>query len=126
MGQTRVLSRCDLAREMHKLGVLKQELPVWVCIARYESKYNTSAIGRLNGNWSNDFGIFQISDRFWCVSSPNRTSLNLCAVDCKLLLSDDIRESVRCAQTVKKLQGWKAWAVYRACNRILPNVNECF
>lgn len=122
----RILNRCELVHEMLKLGVPPDELATWACIAKYESKFNTSAIGRLNGNWSNDWGIFQISDRYWCVSSPTRRSDNRCNVQCQRLLGNRLDESVRCAQLVKRRQGWMAWAVYRGCSRKLQNVDDCY
>ncbi|XP_075169546.1 lysozyme 1-like [Haematobia irritans] len=124
----RIMKCCELAREMLRLGTAKSELPIWCCIAQFESKFNTSAIGRLNGNWSNDFGLFQVSDRYWCQSKPTRSSANLCQINCQQLLTDDIKESVKCAHHVKKLQGWKAWAVYNGrCKnyKLLPSIEEC-
>ena len=38
----------------------------WVCIARWESHYNTSAIGTLNWDGSKDLGLFQVSEKWWC------------------------------------------------------------
>lgn len=127
--ETRILKRCELAREMSRLGTAKIDLPTWCCIAQFESKFNTSAVGQLNGNWSNDYGLFQVSDRYWCKSRDSRPSANLCQVDCNTLLSDNIEEAVKCAHYVKKRQGWKAWAAYNGrCNKMnsLPSIDECF
>ena len=127
--ETRILKRCELAREMFRLGTAKIDLATWCCVAQYESKFNTSAVGQLNGNWSNDYGLFQVSDRYWCQSRADRPSANLCQVECKTLLSDNIAEAVKCAHYVKKRQGWKAWAAYNGrCNKMnsLPSINECF
>uniref|UniRef100_A0A1I8MG56 Glycosyl hydrolases family 22 (GH22) domain-containing protein n=1 Tax=Musca domestica TaxID=7370 RepID=A0A1I8MG56_MUSDO len=132
LSEGRILNCCDLAREMSRLGVAKSELATWCCIAQFESRYNTTAIGRLNGNWSNDYGLFQFSDRYWCQSSakPSRSSANLCQINCQHLVSgDDVRESIKCAQKVKKLQGWRAWSVYNGrCKnaKLLPSIEECF
>ena len=40
-----------------------------VCLARWESNYNTSAVGSLNWDGSWDHGLFQISDAYWCSRS---------------------------------------------------------
>lgn len=128
LSEGRIMKRCELAREMLRLGTSRSELATWCCIAQYESKFNTSAIGRLNGNWSNDFGLFQVSDRYWCQSKPSRSSSNLCQIDCQHLISEDIQEAVKCAHKVKKLQGWKAWAVYNGrCKNVkqLPSIDGC-
>lgn len=37
-----------------------------ICLVRWESDFNTSAIGSLNTDGSLDHGLFQISDRYWC------------------------------------------------------------
>uniref|UniRef100_A0A1A9WV20 Glycosyl hydrolases family 22 (GH22) domain-containing protein n=1 Tax=Glossina brevipalpis TaxID=37001 RepID=A0A1A9WV20_9MUSC len=110
--EARVFTRCELAREMFELGIEKSDLATWICIAHFESKLNTSAIGQLNGKWSNNFGLFQVSDRYWCTSNPLRHSANMCHQVCQELITDDINAAVECAQVVKKRQGWKAWSAY--------------
>jgi len=127
---SRILTPCQLMREMYEVGIPKDELGTWSCIAHYESKYNTSAIGRLNGNWSNDFGIFQMSDRYWCKSLPKRSSANLCQMHCQQLLTENLKDAIKCAQIAKQLQGWKAWAAYNGiCRRRKfhsKTIEECF
>uniref|UniRef100_A0A1A9ZR63 Glycosyl hydrolases family 22 (GH22) domain-containing protein n=1 Tax=Glossina pallidipes TaxID=7398 RepID=A0A1A9ZR63_GLOPL len=117
--EARVLTRCELAREMFHLGIEKSDLATWTCIAHFESRLNTSAVGRLNGKWSNNFGLFQVSDRYWCTSSSLRPSANMCHQVCQELLTDNIGAAVECAQTVKQRQGWKAWSAYNGyCQHI--------
>ncbi|XP_037813958.1 lysozyme 1B-like isoform X2 [Lucilia sericata] len=102
----RILKRCDLAREMLRLGTSKHELATWCCIAQFE-----------------------ISDRYWCQSRASRPSANLCKVSCQSLITDNIAEAVKCAHNVKKRQGWRAWAAYNGrCNKLksLPSIEECF
>ncbi|TMW47191.1 hypothetical protein DOY81_007731 [Sarcophaga bullata] len=48
----KIYNRCSLAREMHRLGVPKDELARWTCIAEHESGYNTKAVGSMNYNGS--------------------------------------------------------------------------
>lgn len=129
LNDSRILKRCELARELLRLGIAKHDVATWCCIAQYESKFNTSAVGKLNGNWSNDYGLFQVSDRYWCQSRADRSSANLCQITCQAFLSDNISEAVKCAQYVKKRQGWRAWAAYNGrCNKMknLPSIQECF
>ena len=126
----RILNRCSLAQELLKFGIAKQDLAIWSCIASFESRFNTSAIAH-NGKWSTDYGLFQISDRYWCQTDnlhETRHSENRCKIDCQRLLSDDIRESVRCALIVKKLQGWRVWAAFNGIcgRRKLNEIDECF
>ncbi|XP_046394525.1 lysozyme 2-like [Ischnura elegans] len=114
----KVYERCELARELkerHKIP--DKDLATWVCIARHESEFNSSAVGRLNGDGSEDHGIFQISDKYWC-SPPGEGFA--CAVSCASLEDDDLADDVRCAKRIKRAHdrvsggnGFSAWAVYR-------------
>ena len=59
------IDKCEL------IDVFRQEFAAefvddWVCIARWESHYNTSAIGTLNWDGSKDLGLFQVSEKWWC------------------------------------------------------------
>ncbi|XP_013117888.1 lysozyme 1B-like [Stomoxys calcitrans] len=116
---SRRLQRCELAGQLYILDIAKEELPLWLCIAEFESRFNTDAIGSRNMDGSLDYGIFQISDKFWC--KPQNESAfhfyNECNVDCIELMQDDITKAVKCAQYIKKKQGWSAWTVYNEfCN----------
>lgn len=61
----KIYERCELARELkEKYNVPEDQLATWVCIARHESNFDTTAVGTLAQGKDN--GIFQISDLFWC------------------------------------------------------------
>ncbi|XP_020801517.1 lysozyme S [Drosophila serrata] len=121
----RTLDRCSLAREMSNLGVPRDQLDKWTCIAQHESDYRTWVVGPPNWDGSNDYGIFQINDLYWC-QADGRFSYNECGLSCNALLTDDITNSVRCAQKVLSQQGWSAWAVWHYCSGWLPSIDECF
>ncbi|XP_068147920.1 lysozyme 1B [Drosophila tropicalis] len=126
----RRLERCDLAGQLYILDVVKEELPLWLCIADFESRLNTHVIGTRNDDGSKDYGLFQISDRYWC-APPNETeyyTFNQCNLNCTDLLKDDITKAVQCAQLIKSLQGWSAWSVYAEfCNNTeLEAIDMCF
>ncbi|XP_037941605.1 lysozyme 1B-like [Teleopsis dalmanni] len=125
----RRLKRCELAGELYILDVPKAELPLWICIAEYESRFNTHVIGRRNDDGSSDYGLFQISDKFWC-NPANDTEyyvFNECNVNCTELITDDITKAVICARTILKQQGWSAWTVYEEfCNTTLTDADACF
>lgn len=57
----RIYGRCELARSLKKAGVPRSHISTWVCIAKYESNYNTTKINFKTG----DYGIFQISEFYW-------------------------------------------------------------
>lgn len=123
----RTLNRCKLAREMDNLDVPRNELARWVCIAEHESSFRTWVVGPPNDDGSRDHGIFQINDRYWCNPGNGERSSNGCRVNCDALRTDHIDRAVRCAQQVKKEQGWGAWSVYnRYCSGDLPSIADCF
>ncbi|XP_047115647.1 uncharacterized protein LOC124795620 [Schistocerca piceifrons] len=113
----RRFGRCELARELrYRHGLPWDQLATWVCIANYESNFDTAAVGRLNGDGSLDHGIFQISDKYWC-SPPGHGWA--CGISCDRLQDDDISDDVTCARRIhaehQRLSGdgFNAWTVYR-------------
>ncbi|KAL7736465.1 hypothetical protein ACLKA6_019666 [Drosophila palustris] len=123
------LNPCELAGQLYILDVPKAELSKWLCIADFESRFNTHVVGQANLDGSKDYGLFQISDRFWC-APPTATpyyAFNGCNINCTELLSDDITSAVRCARLIRKQQGWTAWSVYpEFCNGTLTDPDDCF
>lgn len=136
IAQTRRLQPCEFAGQLYILDVPKLELPMWSCIAEYESRFNTDAIGKRNLDGSYDYGIFQISDKYWCQPQEQNKSKDLyysaneCNLNCSQLLLDDITQAVRCARIILKQQGWSAWSVYGVyCNETstsLSDIENCF
>ncbi|CAG0887982.1 unnamed protein product [Darwinula stevensoni] len=80
-----------------------------VCLAESESGRTTTKTN-LNKNKSKDFGIFQINNKYWC--SPPATGG--CKIPCQSLLNDDISDDAKCAKTIYKSSGFKAWYGWRA------------
>ncbi|XP_037952694.1 lysozyme 1-like [Teleopsis dalmanni] len=119
-------NRCSLAKAMYVLGVPKSDLPQWTCIAQHESSFRTDAVGPTNYNGSNDYGIFQINDYYWCQPASGKFSYNECGLSCNALLTNDISNSVRCALKVKSQQGFSAWSTWKYCDGALPSINDCF
>ncbi|CRL06916.1 CLUMA_CG019623, isoform A [Clunio marinus] len=113
----KVYDRCDLARELYyQHDIAMKDVATWVCIANYESAFDTSAIGRLNWDGSNDHGLFQISDIYWCGDSGKS-----CGLKCTDLRDNDITDDVKCIKTIHAEHqrisgdGFTAWAVYPRC-----------
>uniref|UniRef100_T1GLB4 Glycosyl hydrolases family 22 (GH22) domain-containing protein n=1 Tax=Megaselia scalaris TaxID=36166 RepID=T1GLB4_MEGSC len=123
----KTFTRCSLAREMHRLRVPKDELAMYTCLAEHESGYRTDVVGPPNPNGTNDYGIFQINDYYWCAPPHGRFSYNECKYSCESLLSDDIERSVRCAEKVKRQQGFEAWSTYHFCRHTRSDeIDHCF
>nr|ABZ80664.1 c-type lysozyme [Sitophilus zeamais] len=112
----KIYSRCDFAKEMKKSGVKSlAQLGTWTCIAKHESGFNTNAINRKTG----DYGILQISEKFWC--SNSKKAGKGCNITCKSLLSKGISGDIKCAKHVfaetknHNPDGFTAWVAYNKC-----------
>ena len=92
---------------IHSLGqvkaLVKKYFPpeiqsTMVCIAKHESKFDSSAVG-VNSNGTKDIGLFQINQQFWGQA---------CAGDLT-----DPEYNTRCAAYVYQVQGVTAWVAYK-------------
>ena len=119
-------TRCSLAKDMYALGVPKSELPQWTCIDEHESSFRTGVVGPTNSNGSNDYGIFQINNYYWCTPPSGAFSYNECKIKCDDFLVDSIEPAVKCAQLVLKQQGWTAWSTWKYCDGTLASIEDCF
>ncbi|XP_051870456.1 lysozyme C, tracheal isozyme-like [Pristis pectinata] len=108
------ISRCELVNAVAN-SQLTQYASVadWVCLAYYESSYNTYAIDydrNSNGQvWSADFGIFQINSYWWCYDGNLPNAANGCNINCDGTLTDNLQNSINCAAVVAQQQGMQAW-----------------
>lgn len=101
-----------MARELlTRHNIPKDQIPTWVCIARHESEYNTSAINHDSG----DHGLFQISHIYWCSPPGNG---HACGLPCSSLENDDIEDDIGCAKRIYREHtglsgdGFNAWVAY--------------
>lgn len=124
----KVYDRCELARELkHVHKFPDQQIATWVCIAKHESIFNTSAVNLGSG----DHGLFQISNLFWC--SPPGSGF-ACNAPCSAFEDDDITDDVACIRRIFKEHsvisgnGFNAWAVYPLyCQHdVSKYVEDCF
>ncbi|KAH8366174.1 hypothetical protein KR093_009961 [Drosophila rubida] len=129
----KIYNRCELAQELyHRHKLPMSEIPTWVCIAEHESSFNTAAVGRLNTDGSEDHGLFQISDLYWC--SHNEGGGKACHIECDRLLDSDISDDVQCIRTIYEEHtrisgdGFTAWTVYNGhCrHQSLAVLSDCF
>ncbi|XP_024592798.1 lysozyme C [Neophocaena asiaeorientalis asiaeorientalis] len=115
--QGKTFERCELARTLKRLGLDGYKgvsLANWMCLARWESSYNTQATNYNRGSRSTDYGIFQINSRYWCNDGKTPGAHNACRMPCSALLKDDITEAVKCAKrVVSDPQGIRAWVAWR-------------
>nr|XP_028606918.1 lysozyme C, milk isozyme-like [Podarcis muralis] len=84
-----------------------------VCTAFHESRFDTSAVGPPDSNGNRDYGIFQISSRWWC-DNGHRPTANVCETSCNAFLNDDITDDIKCAKRiVLDHQGMGAWVAWK-------------
>lgn len=130
--RSKVYERCELARELryvHRTPM--DQVPVWVCIARHESEFNTTAVGHVGDG--GDHGLFQISDLYWC---SHRGKGKACSASCAQFLDDSIADDVDCVRRIHREHqgltgnGFNAWAVYaqhcKRPERAAKYVEGCF
>merc|ERR1712066_164691 len=103
----KVFSRCEFARELvNKQGFARATVGNWVCLANYESSYNTGATND-NTNGSRDYGIFQINDNYWCDANVGYGAD--CGISCSSLLDSTISDDCDCAKIIWQMHGFNAW-----------------
>lgn len=79
---------------------------------RWESNFDTAAVGRLNSDGSLDRGLFQISDKYWC---GIELVDGACGIKCSDLENEDIKDDVICAKRIFRItkfktgNGFNAW-----------------
>lgn len=115
--RAKIYEPCELADELfNRHSVPFDQIPTWVCIAKHESNFDTSVVGRLNWDGSTDHGIFQISALYWCSLTGAGKACNAACSDFE---DEDIGDDVACIKQIhaehQRLSGdgFNAWAVYK-------------
>ncbi|KAM9761126.1 lysozyme C, milk isozyme-like [Dama dama] len=115
--QGKKFQKCELARTLKRLGLDGYKgvsLANWMCLARWESNYNTCATNYNHGDKNTDYGIFQINSRWWCNDGKTPRAVNACRLPCSALLKDDITQAVASARRdVSGPQGVRSWMAWR-------------
>ncbi|XP_053150704.1 sperm acrosome membrane-associated protein 3-like isoform X2 [Hemicordylus capensis] len=110
----KIFGRCELAQVFHKAGLdgyRGYSLADWVCLAFYESHFDTSVVDHeADGSTSN--GIFQINSHYWC-EDYKHFKPNLCEMHCTDLLTSNINDDIVCAMRIAQgprgLGSWMGW-----------------
>ncbi|XP_062939760.1 sperm acrosome-associated protein 5-like [Cynocephalus volans] len=110
----KIYERCELALKLEKAGLNGYQgysIGDWLCMAHYESGFDTSFVGH-NPDGSSQYGIFQLSSAWWCNNGITPTQ-NLCHIDCQNLLNHHILDDIFCAKRVVSSQdsmaAWASW-----------------
>lgn len=114
----KIFEKCELAAALeNKHKMPRDDVKSWVCIAQYESTFNTEAINQANWDGSKDYGLFQLNNKYWCGDDYGK---NECKMACSDLLDDDLTDDLACIKKIiKDTEAWKgkgtgltAWVAY--------------
>ncbi|XP_070592907.1 uncharacterized protein [Erythrolamprus reginae] len=97
--QTKIYRRCELAHVFKKNGLDGYEgysLASWICMAFYETGFDTKTIDRHKGG-TKDYGIFHINSGLWCKENDSLSKV-LCDIACSDLLNPDLEDDITCAK----------------------------
>ncbi|GAB6030992.1 hypothetical protein CHUAL_007813 [Chamberlinius hualienensis] len=109
VAEAHVYTRCELAQTLvGTYGWPQADMGDWVCLCEHESSLNTAAVGAVNSDGTQDFGLFQINSYWWCSGGPN-SKYNSCGVPCSVLTNDNIDDDTTCAWMIYQQQGFDAW-----------------
>ncbi|XP_057573793.1 sperm acrosome-associated protein 5-like [Hippopotamus amphibius kiboko] len=107
----KIYERCDLAMKLEEAGLngfKGYTIGDWLCVAHYESGFDTSFVDH-NLDGSSEYGIFQLNSAWWCDNGVTPTQ-NLCHMECHELLNRHILDDIMCAKRVVSSQsGMSAW-----------------
>lgn len=107
VAETKIFDRCELANLFKKAGITEDNLHKWVCIGQHNG-LDTSRNYQSPDGAIRSYGIFKISDEYWCDRTGSGTG-KLCGIPCRKLMDDDIRDDIRCAMKIYNHHGFNAW-----------------
>ncbi|XP_015261709.1 PREDICTED: lysozyme C, milk isozyme-like, partial [Gekko japonicus] len=102
VSEAKKFQRCEVTTTMRKAGLdlyYGYSLENWICMAYYGSKFNSGAVSGSNRHGSQNYGIFQISSRWWCSDGKGKTA-NGCRIPCSKLMDDDLQDDILCAKRI--------------------------
>uniref|UniRef100_A0A8C0TSI4 Lactose synthase B protein n=1 Tax=Canis lupus familiaris TaxID=9615 RepID=A0A8C0TSI4_CANLF len=82
-----------------------------ICTIFHTSGYDTQTI--VNNNGGTDYGLFQISNKFWCKDDQNLQSRNICDISCDKFLDDDLTDDMICAKKILDKEGIDYWLAHK-------------
>ncbi|XP_028967305.1 uncharacterized protein LOC108864256 [Galendromus occidentalis] len=123
----KIYDRCELARELHdRFKFSKRDLDKWLCLAYWESRFDTRAYHKGRYDGSGDHGIFQINDKYWCQPYTGYSE-NVCKVPCYMLRDDNLEDDIQCVNKIFRRHGFHAWMMFthKCSGNTLEFFNGC-
>ncbi|XP_021514423.1 alpha-lactalbumin [Meriones unguiculatus] len=110
--QATELTKCEVAHAIKDIdGHQGVSLLEWICILFHTSGYDTEAV--LKNEDATEYGLFQISNKFWCKSSEIPESQNICGISCDKFLNDDLTDDIACVKKILALKGIDNWPAHK-------------
>ncbi|XP_075409417.1 alpha-lactalbumin [Tenrec ecaudatus] len=100
---------CQMLRELD--GYRSITLSEWICIIFHMSGCDTQTI--INYNGSTTYGLFQISNKFWCRDNQFPQSWDICDISCDKFLDDDLTDDIKCVKKILESEGIGYWPAYK-------------
>ncbi|KAH8258247.1 hypothetical protein KR038_008501 [Drosophila bunnanda] len=121
--ESKLLTRCQLAKELLRHDFPRSYLSNWVCLVEAESGRSTSKSMQLP-NQSVSYGLFQINSKNWCRKGRRG---GICNIKCEEFLNDEISDDSRCAMQIFNRHGFQAWPGWmsKCRGRTVPDVSRC-
>ncbi|CAL4124260.1 unnamed protein product, partial [Meganyctiphanes norvegica] len=110
LASAKIFEKCELADVLeNRHNMNRDQIKNWVCIAEYESAFNTGDIHPLNWDGSKDYGLFHLSNKYWCKDEDeNPDYKNVCNMPCSNLLDADLTDDLACIELViSDTESWK-------------------
>ncbi|XP_077543320.1 uncharacterized protein LOC144155630 [Haemaphysalis longicornis] len=123
----RIYDRCELAMELHdRFKFPKRDLDKWLCLAYWESRFDTRAYHKGKYDGSGDHGIFQINDKHWCQPHQGHSE-NVCRMPCYMLRDDNLYDDIECVNKIFRRHGFHAWMMFshKCSGNTLEFFNGC-
>ncbi|XP_055482781.1 alpha-lactalbumin [Psammomys obesus] len=110
--QATQLTKCEVAQAIKDIdGHQGVSLLEWICILFHTSGYDTKAV--VKNEDATEYGLFQISNKFWCKSSEIPESQNICGISCDKFLNDDLTDDIECVKKILAFKGIDNWPAHK-------------
>ncbi|XP_049738980.1 alpha-lactalbumin [Elephas maximus indicus] len=110
--QAKQFTKCELSQVLKDIdGYAGITLPEFTCTIFHISGYDTQTI--VNNNGSTEYGLFQISNKYWCRDHQIPQSRNICDISCDNFLDDDLTDDMMCAKKILDSKGIDYWLAHK-------------
>ncbi|CAL4152023.1 unnamed protein product, partial [Meganyctiphanes norvegica] len=104
----KLFEKCELADVLeNKHSMPRDQVKIWVCIAQYQSSFNTGDM--VIGDDSKSYGLFHITNKYWCKDDDENPNFkNICETSCTNFLDADLTDDLACIEKIiKDTESWK-------------------